>query len=134
MRWTGRPLSSPDISYHLCNADQYSDDDVNGGDDDDGDDDDNNGGHFSLKIRHLCSLLADADWCSDDDFGGCDDDVDQDECEEKDFDGDDDDYNYGHCLLQIHHFCNLLVAAGESTCAHMSASLNKISRPKNVKI
>ena len=91
MRWTGWPLSSPEISYHLCNADQYSDDDVNGDDDDDnnGGDDDNNGGHFSLKIRHLCSLLADADWCSDDDFGSCDDDVDQDECEEKDFDGDD---------------------------------------------
>ena len=67
-------------------------------------------------------------------LAACDDDVDHDECEEKDFDGDDDDYNYGHCLLQIHHFCNLLVAAGESTCAHMSASLNKISRPKNVKI
>ena len=30
MRWTGWPLSSPEISYHLCNADQYSDDDVNG--------------------------------------------------------------------------------------------------------
>ena len=39
MRWTGRPLSSPDISYHLYNADQYSDDDDCQNDNYDGDDD-----------------------------------------------------------------------------------------------